>query len=346
MTDLSPAGATLTTSQDSPSGAEPPETLDAPGLPTTASLPNSVAPSVCANCGTLATDRFCPSCGQHQMRGRLTMRRLWGEFSSRVFNLNRGLLATIVGMSRRPGQVPLDYIEGRRRRYTNPLTYLFLASALSVFMLQFTEDVMRDQYRGQFERIEAQQAADAETVPHDHDGDGIRDHDPDEYERFAENLDELMADGGALYMERMMEAMKTYNQWLMALLCVPLVLVLRILFGPARHLPEIAVFSLYVVGHGVAVSAFVMPVLVRIGQMATLLGVFVYIGLAAWAAVRFWGEGWSAAARAAAAMIVAYVAYTGFVVAFVVVIIFGDALGDAGLTWGQFLGRMVEKLSG
>lgn len=266
------------------------------------------------------------------------------EFASRVFNLNRGLLATVVGMSRQPGQVPLDYVEGRRRTYTNPLTYLLLASALSLFLMQFSEDVMREQFRDQIERQEAGRGAadDDGAVPHDHDGDGVRDHDPDAFERFGDNLDALFADGGALYMEKLMGTLKRYNQWLMVVLCVPLTLLLRVLFGPSRHVPEIAVFSLYVVAHGVLVTALVLPVLARMGQAATLASVLVYFVLAGWAAVRFWGEGWSAAARAVAAMAVSYAVYTGFVVAVVVVVIFGEAMADAGLTWGQFIGRVLD----
>ena len=302
------------------------------------------APDVCPNCGARARDRFCPSCGQHQMRGRLTLRRLWTEFASRVFNLNRGLLATVVGMSRQPGRVPLDYVEGRRRRYTNPLTYLLLASALSLFMLRFSEDAMREQYRGQIEAMEADRAAErGDTgVPHDHDGDGIRDHDPDEFERFGENLEALMADGGTLFTERIMGAMKRYQTWFMTFLCLPLTLSLRLLFGPSRHLPEVAVFSLYVVAHSVAVSALVLPFLVPLGQAATMSGVLVYVALAAWGAVEFWGEGWSAAARAAAAMVASYAVYILFVVVIVIAMIFGEEMADAGLTWGQFLGRVLD----
>lgn len=297
----------------------------------------------CANCGTEAPDRFCSSCGQLQMRGRLTLRRLWVEFASRVFNLNRGLLATVVGMSRQPGQVPLDYVEGRRRTYTNPLTYFLLASALSLFLMQFSEDAMREQLRDQIESMEAQRSADdAAGVPHDHDGDEGRDHDPDEFDRFEDNLDALFADGGALYMEKMMSTLRRYNQWLVVLLCVPLTLLLRVLFGPSRHVPEIAVFSLYVVAQGVLITALIMPILTRMGQAATLAGVLVYFVLAAWAAPRFWGEGWSAAARAVAAMVVSYAVYTGFVIAVVIVVIFGEAMADAGLTWGQFIGRLLD----
>ena len=329
-----------------------PETLPPPPLaaPADRAPPDQEGPegegpgADCPNCGARADGRFCPSCGQHQMRGRLTLRRLWTEFASRVFNLNRGLLATVVGLSRQPGQVPLDYVEGRRGRYTNPLTYLLLASALSLLTLRFSEDTVREQYRDQFESMEAERQAEraGRGVPHDHDGDGVRDHDPDEFERFGENLDALMADGGALYIERMLDGMKRYNQWLMVLMCVPLTLVLRVLFGPARHLPEVAVFSLYVVGHGVGVLALALPVVVQFGQAAVLASSLVYVALAAWGAVRFWGEGWSAAARGAAAMVVAYVGYTLFVILFVLVVIFGEAMADAGLTWGQFLGRLLD----
>ena len=314
--------------------------------------PSGDGVALCPNCDAPRVGAYCPGCGQRQTMDRLTLTGLWRDFASRVFNVNRGLLATIVEMTKHPGQVPLDYVEGRRRRYTNPLTYLFLASALSVFLLQFSDDLVMEQMREQIARQEAAREAAAPEaddlaattgVPHDHDGDGVADHEADpRIDRFRENLEVLMADGAAGYVERTMETMRRYQSLLMLFLCLPFTLLLRLLFGPKRNLAETSVFSLYVVAHIIFLLAFITPVLLRLGPIITLAGTLGYVVLAAWAAVRFWGEGWSAAARSAIAMTLSLVAYTGFVAVLAFVSVFGQVLAESGASWGWLLGRLLS----
>ena len=316
-------------------------------------VPSGDGVALCANCDAPRVGAFCPGCGQRQTMDRLTLKGLWRDFASRVFNLNRGLLGTVVEMSRHPGQVPMDYAEGRRRRYANPLTYLFLASALSVFTFGFSEDVMVEQMRERLAQEESARSAEradtpeadlaaATGVPHDHDGDGVPDHEADETaERFKANLDAFMADGGAVMMERVIETMTRYQSLFMLLLCLPFALLCRLLFGPKRNLAEISVFSLYVVAHIIFVLSFVTPVLVRLGPTVSTLGMAAYVGLAAWAAVRFWDEGWSAAARAGVAMTLSLAVYMGSVSVVSLVVAFGSVLAESGASWGWLLGRIL-----
>jgi hypothetical protein len=320
-----------------------------------APAPPGLAPAACANCGAERLGDYCQSCGQHYLDGRLTIRRLWREFASRVFNLNRGLLATFVGLIRRPGHVAADYVGGKRRCYTNPLSYLLLASAFSLLMLQFSEGALEAQMDAQFAEQRAEREAEraaeeaASTgIPHDHDGDGVADHEahgPSDpaVERFEARMDEIF-DGGtsAELFEMYMEGMTRFNSILTVFLCIPLVLLLRLLFGPARNVAEISVFSLYVVAQATVLASLVMPVMVRLGQTASMLMVLVYIGLAAWAAVQFWGEGFSAAWRAAVAMVVSYAVYFVVVSAFALVYIFDTVLSETGLSWGAFLSRLLS----
>ena len=323
----------------------------APGMPaseTPASSGDGIA--VCPNCETPTSGRHCPECGQYQFRSRLTLRRLWAEFSSRVFNLDRGFLGTLWGLTRDPGQVPLDYVEGRRRRYTNPLSYLLMACAVSLFMLQFSEDVLREQMAAGIASQEAAREAEAAEsgVPHDHDGDGVRDHDPDEeelrVERFRASLDRFFADGGVVYVEHITANIRKYQTPLMLLLVIPYALFLRLLFGPVRNLAEITVFSLYVVAHAILLLAFLMPFLVRMGIVATMLGTVLYFALGAWAAVRFWDEGWSAALRSLVAMTFAQGAYFVVVVVFAMTVTFGAILEESEVSWGWFLSRLTHNL--
>jgi hypothetical protein len=48
-------------------------------------------------------------------------------------NLERGLLATLRGLTIRPGRTVREYLSGRTRPYTNPVKYLLLFVALSGF---------------------------------------------------------------------------------------------------------------------------------------------------------------------------------------------------------------------
>lgn len=311
----------------------------------------AASPQVCPNCGAERLGTYCYGCGQYQLQGRLTLRRLWAEFAARVFNLDRGLLATVVSLTRRPGLVPLDYVEGRRRRYTNPLSYLLLASAFSLFMLQFSEGVLREQIQRQL----AGQRADEEVTTTDAppadapDDPGATDRTTDgepadpARERFSARLDELFGEGDSTeFFELMMEGMTRFNAALTVFLCIPLVLLLRLFFGPVRNVAEITVFALYVVGHATLLASLASFGLVRLGQAASMLALLVYVGLVAWAAAQFWGEGLSAAARAAAAMIASYGAYFVVVMVVAMVFIFDTIIDETGYSWGAFLGRLFR----
>ena len=82
------------------------------------------APPLCPNCGEPRAGRFLlrvRAAGDGRAGSRSA--GLWREFASRAFNLNRGLLHTVVSLAQSPGSVPRDYVEGRRRTYTNPLSF-------------------------------------------------------------------------------------------------------------------------------------------------------------------------------------------------------------------------------
>ena len=293
------------------------------------------APRPCPNCGELRAGRFCAECGQREMGGRLTLRGLWREFSSRVFNLDRGLLHTVTSLARDPGSVPRDYVEGRRRTYTNPLSFFLLATAFSLLTMGTYEDEMREQAR---EVIAAQQAADdAEHAGHDH---------VDESSEFEERMGtrEEFVMG---FMEDFLTVMKRWSTYLTLLLCVPVVLLLRVLFGPARNVAELSVFALYTVGLGVLVSAVLMPAFVHAGWTMhpafVVVGTGIYAAITAWGAVRFYDEPpVGAAARGAVAMVVAYGLYYVAIMVLGTVIVIARIMDGMGVTLGEVLERLAS----
>jgi hypothetical protein len=91
----------------------------------------------CKNCNTAlqADDHFCHSCGAKIMRNRLTFKNLWEDLNERVLNLDNNLFRTIRDMFLRPQLVIEGYIEGVRKKYMDPISYLGVALTLSGIIL-------------------------------------------------------------------------------------------------------------------------------------------------------------------------------------------------------------------
>ncbi len=96
-------------------------------------------PTTCENCGTPRPDAFCPTCGQPKPV-RLTLRTFVSHISTHFLSLDRGVLRTMVALFKSPGQVALDFVDGRRIWYTNPLTYWIIAATLQLLALWTVQD--------------------------------------------------------------------------------------------------------------------------------------------------------------------------------------------------------------
>ena len=313
------------------------------------------APALCPNCGEPRAGRFCSECGQREMGERLTLRGLWREFASRVFNLDRGLLHTVTSLARTPGSVPRDYIEGRRRTYTNPLSFFLLAATFSLLSYAVYDDALFDQLAdGPY----GQGVADGQALvsggpepaapPAEH-GHAMTPEEAEREARLDAAVKEMMRDGGAPMMRVMFEGMIRYNTPLTLLLALFLVPPLRLLFGDARNVAEVGVFALYVVGFAVALGAVLaVPLVLGLGATGSFAWTFaaaaVYVGFAAWGAVQFYPDerAVGAALRGGAAMVVSYGAYFVVTVVFGSFYVFARILDTAGETWGSLLGTLFS----
>lgn len=87
----------------------------------------------CKNCGdTLRTDfLYCPKCGGKVIRNRITIKNLWTDILERYFNLDNTFVNTFVHLFTKPEVVIEGYIQGLRRKYLNPISYLGIALTLS-----------------------------------------------------------------------------------------------------------------------------------------------------------------------------------------------------------------------
>ena len=83
----------------------------------------------CKNCNdSLRTDyQFCPACGAKVIRNRLSISGLIEDFRDRFLNIDNTLFRTVTHLFTKPDVVVLDYIDGVRGRYLNPVSYITLA---------------------------------------------------------------------------------------------------------------------------------------------------------------------------------------------------------------------------
>ncbi|WP_247043246.1 DUF3667 domain-containing protein [Allomuricauda sp. F6463D] len=101
----------------------------------------------CKNCDArLRTDfLYCPACGAKMIRNRITSKNLWDDFLEGYFNLDNTFIKTFIHLFSKPEVVIEGYLQGVRRKYLNPISYIGIALTLSgivVFLMAKSIDFM------------------------------------------------------------------------------------------------------------------------------------------------------------------------------------------------------------
>jgi hypothetical protein len=89
---------------------------------------------ICANCNGPVDTNFCPSCGQKNNVHRITAGHVLHEGFHSITHTDRGFLLLVKELITRPGFLAKEYIEGKRKRYFNPLSFLVISSALFAYV--------------------------------------------------------------------------------------------------------------------------------------------------------------------------------------------------------------------
>jgi hypothetical protein len=92
-----------------------------------------VAPN-CLNCGTRLHGKFCHACGQKATPANVKLHDFVHEATHEFLHLDGKILNTLKLLVTKPGQLTIEFLEGRRARYISPLR-VYLTFSLIFFTL-------------------------------------------------------------------------------------------------------------------------------------------------------------------------------------------------------------------
>ena len=88
---------------------------------------------------------FCPSCGAKVVPSRLTYKGLFTDILERFFDFDNSFYRTVKTMTIHPEKVVESYVDGVRKRFLNPMSYLGIALALSGFIFFIMKKLVMDE---------------------------------------------------------------------------------------------------------------------------------------------------------------------------------------------------------
>lgn len=93
--------------------------------------------TTCKNCGEPVEKKFCPNCGQKVSVQRIAFKTLIKDIPHAVWHIEKGFLFNLVRLFKRPGYAIKDYLEGRRKNFYHPLSYMLLVLATMLVAMSF-----------------------------------------------------------------------------------------------------------------------------------------------------------------------------------------------------------------
>ena len=90
----------------------------------------------CQTCGNIHQENFCPNCGEKIFNSHeLSFGHYVGEVFEGLAHFDNKFFRTVRVLLRRPGQLSLDYTNGRRVRYVKPVQLFVIINLLCFFLL-------------------------------------------------------------------------------------------------------------------------------------------------------------------------------------------------------------------
>jgi hypothetical protein len=93
--------------------------------------------STCKNCGYQVDLKYCPNCGQKESVKRIELKWLFQELPHAVWHLEKGFLYNVTELFKRPGYAIKDYLEGRRKKFYHPVSYLMIILGVMYIVMHY-----------------------------------------------------------------------------------------------------------------------------------------------------------------------------------------------------------------
>ncbi len=93
----------------------------------------------CLNCNALLDGDFCRACGQKGNTKRISFKSVVHDFIHAFTHADKGFLLLLKDLLVKPGIVAREYIEGKRKKYFNPLTFLVICAAVGFYFVSATD---------------------------------------------------------------------------------------------------------------------------------------------------------------------------------------------------------------
>lgn len=249
---------------------------------------------LCPNCATPRLGPYCQECGQ-KAAGRLTLKGFFQTGFARAFSMDRGYLRTFVGLMKRPGEVAREYVDGRRARYTNPLTYWLIAATFQLIALWLVNDIYHEALQESI-RMPMEQQADGGAAA---------------LERYkvAFGSDDPVPVIASILVKAMRAAYSYLGVFFALALAFFLNLFLRKKSG-GENLAEQLVFALYMIGHWALLTAFILPFSIRISTtLHGVIGIIGYFVIVFVGSLQFHQRGYKAALASGLSLLLAFLIY-------------------------------------
>ena len=94
--------------------------------------------TTCKNCGEPVEKKYCPNCGQKVSVKRIELKHLMHDIPHAIFHLDSGFFYNLKQLFIRPGITIKNYIEGKRKPFFHPITYLAILLVFNFFAVKVT----------------------------------------------------------------------------------------------------------------------------------------------------------------------------------------------------------------
>ena len=120
--------------------------------------------AACLNCGADLTGPFCSSCGQRDIPPYPSVRELAVDAFWELSGWDGRFASTVRALIRRPGELTLAFLEGRRARYISPLRLYLMCSLVYFLVAAAAPDVRLGNGKTMFMGLQVSNTAAVDTT--------------------------------------------------------------------------------------------------------------------------------------------------------------------------------------